>query len=89
MLADAEKRQVREEVVQVWLQKLEAASFEILDVLDKWNITILKSSLIDDDHLKLGANKQNPKPPSGFLVLALHQNPKSPFEFHREQETMV
>ncbi|XP_024039350.1 putative disease resistance protein RGA3 [Citrus clementina] len=37
VLADAERRQVKEEHVRLWLDKLKQASYDIDDVLDEWN----------------------------------------------------
>ncbi|KAL5757762.1 hypothetical protein ACOSP7_020373 [Xanthoceras sorbifolium] len=42
VLADAEKRQVKEKAVGVWLDKLKDASYDMDDVLDEWNTAILK-----------------------------------------------
>ncbi|XVF26906.1 hypothetical protein REPUB_Repub14bG0060700 [Reevesia pubescens] len=52
VLVDAEKRQVKEEVVKVWVNKLQQVSYDIGDVLDEWNSAILKSQ-IQRDHQSL------------------------------------
>ncbi|XVF26901.1 hypothetical protein REPUB_Repub14bG0060300 [Reevesia pubescens] len=52
VLVDAEKRQVKEEVVKLWVNKLQQVSYDIGDVLDEWNSAILKSQ-IQRDHQSL------------------------------------
>ena len=42
VLNDAEKRQVMDEAVKLWLKKLEDVSYEMDDVLDEWNTAIIK-----------------------------------------------
>lgn len=42
VLMDAEKRQVKEGGVRVWLEKLRNISYDMDDVLDEWNISVLK-----------------------------------------------
>lgn len=41
-LEDAEQRQVKEASVRNWLDKLKQKPYELGDVLDEWNIEILK-----------------------------------------------
>lgn len=43
VLADAEQRQVTDAAVGVWLEKLKDVSYDMDDVLDKWNTVILRS----------------------------------------------
>lgn len=45
VLLDAEKRQVKEEAVRHWVDKLKEVSFDIDDVLDEWNTAILRLEL--------------------------------------------
>ncbi|XVF86759.1 hypothetical protein PTKIN_Ptkin18bG0068600 [Pterospermum kingtungense] len=45
VLVDAEKRQVKEQVVKLWLHKLQNVAYDIEDVLDEWNTAILKSQI--------------------------------------------
>uniref|UniRef100_A0A2N9J7Q3 NB-ARC domain-containing protein n=1 Tax=Fagus sylvatica TaxID=28930 RepID=A0A2N9J7Q3_FAGSY len=45
MLNDAEKRQVREEAVKLWLEKLKDACYEMDDVVDEWNTAMIKSEI--------------------------------------------
>ncbi|XVE51989.1 hypothetical protein DITRI_Ditri02bG0084000 [Diplodiscus trichospermus] len=45
VLVDAEKRQVKEQAVKVWLDKLQHVAYDIEDVLDDWNTAILKSQI--------------------------------------------
>ncbi|OMO60088.1 NB-ARC domain-containing protein [Corchorus olitorius] len=42
VLSDAEKRQLKEQAVKVWLEKFQNVSYDIEDVLDEWKIGILK-----------------------------------------------
>ncbi|KAL6334517.1 hypothetical protein AAG906_018008 [Vitis piasezkii] len=44
-VADAEKRQVKEELVKVWLQKLKDIAYQMDDVLDEWSTSLLKSQI--------------------------------------------
>ncbi|XP_022715080.1 putative disease resistance protein RGA3 [Durio zibethinus] len=43
VLIDAEKRQVKEQAVKLWLDKLHNVAYDIEDVLDEWSTAILKS----------------------------------------------
>ncbi|XP_075656990.1 putative disease resistance protein RGA3 [Castanea sativa] len=45
VLNDAEKRQLTEESVKLWLDKLEGVSYEIDDVLDEWNTVMIKAEI--------------------------------------------
>ncbi|KAL4636417.1 hypothetical protein ACB092_03G006700 [Castanea dentata] len=45
VLNDAEKRQLKEESVELWLDKLEGVSYEIDDVLDEWNTVMIKAEI--------------------------------------------
>ncbi|PRQ51031.1 putative P-loop containing nucleoside triphosphate hydrolase, leucine-rich repeat domain, L [Rosa chinensis] len=45
VLKDAEKRQVKEAVVQDWLDKLKQVSYEMDNVLDEWNTESLKQQV--------------------------------------------
>ena len=42
---DAEKRQLKEEKVKLWLDKLEGVSDEIDNVLDEWNTVKIKAEI--------------------------------------------
>ncbi|XP_031248365.1 putative disease resistance protein RGA3 [Pistacia vera] len=42
VLADAENRQVKDNIVRVWLDELKDASYDIDDVLDEWNTKLQK-----------------------------------------------
>ncbi|OMO66544.1 nbs-lrr resistance protein [Corchorus olitorius] len=48
VMADAEKRHLKEEAVKVWLDKLKRISYDIGNVLDEWNTAILKSKIQRD-----------------------------------------
>ena len=45
VLDDAEKRQLMEEAVKLWLKRLKDVSYEIDNVLDEWNTTMIKSEI--------------------------------------------
>ncbi|XP_030959650.1 putative disease resistance protein RGA3 [Quercus lobata] len=45
MLNDAEKRQVKEEAVKLWLDKLKDVSYHMDDVLDEWNTAMIKAEI--------------------------------------------
>ncbi|KAL4607040.1 hypothetical protein ACB092_09G146900 [Castanea dentata] len=45
MLSDAEKRQVKEKAVKLWLDKLKDISYEMDDVLDEWNTVMIKAEV--------------------------------------------
>ncbi|XP_031248253.1 putative disease resistance protein RGA1 isoform X2 [Pistacia vera] len=53
VVADAENRQLKENVVRDWLEKLKNISYDIDDALDEWNTKIL---------LKEAENKYASKP---------------------------
>ncbi|XP_023910153.2 putative disease resistance protein RGA3 [Quercus suber] len=45
VLNDAEKRQLKEEAVKLWLDKLKGISYEMDDVLDEWNTAMIKEEI--------------------------------------------
>ncbi|KAL4636490.1 hypothetical protein ACB092_03G012800 [Castanea dentata] len=45
VLNDAEKRQLKEEAVKLWLDKLKCVSYEMDDVLDEWNTAMIKEEI--------------------------------------------
>ncbi|XP_048420410.1 disease resistance protein RGA2 isoform X1 [Pyrus x bretschneideri] len=45
VLEDAEQRQVKEASVRIWLDQLKDISFEMVDVLDKWNTDMLRQQV--------------------------------------------
>ncbi|XP_034695657.1 putative disease resistance protein RGA3 [Vitis riparia] len=45
VVADAEKRQVKENLVKVWLQRLKDIFYQMDDVLDEWSTSLLKSQI--------------------------------------------
>ncbi|OMO66483.1 Disease resistance protein [Corchorus olitorius] len=53
VLEDAEKRQVMEATVKLWVEKLKDVSYDIDDVLDEWNTSILKQQNSDEDARKV------------------------------------
>lgn len=47
VLIDAEKKQVKEKRVRVWLEQLEAISYDLDDLLDEWNTKICEPKRIE------------------------------------------
>ncbi|XVF85563.1 hypothetical protein PTKIN_Ptkin17bG0127200 [Pterospermum kingtungense] len=45
VLKDAEERHLKEKTVKNWLDKLKEVSYDIDDVLDEWNTSILKRQI--------------------------------------------
>ncbi|KAF3959408.1 hypothetical protein CMV_015776 [Castanea mollissima] len=45
VLEDAEKRQMKEHAVRLWLEKLKDVSYEMDNVLDEWNTAMIKSEI--------------------------------------------
>ncbi|KAL4621619.1 hypothetical protein ACB092_06G242200 [Castanea dentata] len=45
VLEDAEKRQMKEHTVKLWLEKLKDVSYEMDNVLDEWNTAMIKSEI--------------------------------------------
>ena len=45
VLNDAEKRQLKEEAVKLWLDKLKSVSYEVDDVLDEWNTATIREEI--------------------------------------------
>ncbi|CAB4297982.1 unnamed protein product [Prunus armeniaca] len=45
VLEDAERRQVTDQAVKIWLDELKDISYQMVDVLDEWNTDILKQQV--------------------------------------------
>ncbi|XP_048444105.1 putative disease resistance protein RGA3 [Pyrus x bretschneideri] len=45
VLEDAERRQVKDASVRIWLDKLNDISFQMVDVLDEWNTNMLRQQV--------------------------------------------
>ncbi|XVF86757.1 hypothetical protein PTKIN_Ptkin18bG0068400 [Pterospermum kingtungense] len=69
VLVDAEKRQLREQAVKLWLDKLQNVAYDIEDVLDEWNTAILKSQIQSDSSRALVRRT----PPSSISIPRLVQ----------------
>ncbi|XWS16264.1 hypothetical protein CRYUN_Cryun34aG0070200 [Craigia yunnanensis] len=68
VLVDAEKRQVKEQAVKVWLDKLHNVAYDIEDVLDEWNTAILESQIESDESLSsLGRRPLVSRTPSSSI----------------------
>ncbi|XP_031269038.1 disease resistance protein RGA2-like [Pistacia vera] len=49
VLADAEQRQGKEKRLRFWLKKLKNTCYDLEDVLDEWNIAVLKMQVLGAD----------------------------------------
>ncbi|KAL4636649.1 hypothetical protein ACB092_03G024100 [Castanea dentata] len=81
MLNDAEKRQVKEEAVKLWLDKLKDVSYLMDDVLDEWNTAMIKAEIEKqqkDDEEKAetssAAKKRKVWPPISIPNLFQHRD---------------
>lgn len=51
VLNDAEKRQLKEEAVRDWIDKLKGISYDIDDVVDEWRTATVKEEIPGDEHI--------------------------------------
>ncbi|KDO51672.1 hypothetical protein CISIN_1g002044mg [Citrus sinensis] len=60
VLVDAERRQLEELPVRLWLEKLKEASYDMEDMLDEWNTARLKLQIegVDDENCSLVPQKK-------------------------------
>ncbi|XP_023910093.2 putative disease resistance protein RGA3 [Quercus suber] len=62
VLNDAEKRQLKEEAVKLWLDKLKGVSYEMDDVLDEWNTAMIKEEIEkqqkEDENAEISTTKK-------------------------------
>ncbi|KAF3945087.1 hypothetical protein CMV_028497 [Castanea mollissima] len=58
MLNDAEERQVKEEAVRLWLEKLNDVSYEMGDVLDEWNTAKIKADIEKEEEAEASTAKR-------------------------------
>uniref|UniRef100_A0A2N9IPW8 NB-ARC domain-containing protein n=1 Tax=Fagus sylvatica TaxID=28930 RepID=A0A2N9IPW8_FAGSY len=58
VLNDAEKRQVKEEAVKLWLDKLKDVSYEMDDVLDEWNTAMIKADIAKEEEAETSTAKK-------------------------------
>ncbi|KAK6148759.1 hypothetical protein DH2020_016284 [Rehmannia glutinosa] len=74
VLVDAEKRQVKEETVKLWLEKLKDIAYEADDVLSEWVISTQKSEIetLENPNRKVSFSL-NPLPCLGFNKVALRR----------------
>ncbi|KAL0006401.1 hypothetical protein SO802_013962 [Lithocarpus litseifolius] len=61
VLNDAEKRQLKEEAVKLWLDKLKRVSYEMDDVLDEWNTAMIKEEIEKQQKDEEKAETSTPK----------------------------
>uniref|UniRef100_A0A7N2L5U8 Uncharacterized protein n=1 Tax=Quercus lobata TaxID=97700 RepID=A0A7N2L5U8_QUELO len=57
-LNDAEERQVNEEAVRLWLEKLNDVSYEMADVLDEWNTAKIKADIEKEEEAEASTAKR-------------------------------
>ncbi|GLT37662.1 hypothetical protein SLA2020_119660 [Shorea laevis] len=50
LLDDAEEKQMKDESIKIWLERLKEVCYDIEDVLDEWNTAPLKLQLDESDH---------------------------------------
>ncbi|KAJ9692907.1 hypothetical protein PVL29_011829 [Vitis rotundifolia] len=67
VVADAEKRQMKEELVKVWLERLKDIAYQMDDVLDEWSTSILKSQIERADSPSMSKKKVSSCIPSPFI----------------------
>ncbi|KAF2301032.1 hypothetical protein GH714_019430 [Hevea brasiliensis] len=51
VLVDAEDRQVKDDAIKLWMQKLKNISYDMDDVLDEWTTAIQKSQIMGDERV--------------------------------------
>ena len=51
VLMDAEKRQLKEDAVKLWLDELKDVSYDVDSVLDEWSTAVLKSEIDQGEHI--------------------------------------
>uniref|UniRef100_A0A2N9H4Z2 NB-ARC domain-containing protein n=1 Tax=Fagus sylvatica TaxID=28930 RepID=A0A2N9H4Z2_FAGSY len=68
VLNDAEKRQLNEEAVKLWLDKLKDVFYEMDDVLDEWNTAMIKADITKQgkEEESSTAKKRKVWPPINF-----------------------
>ncbi|XP_030958474.1 putative disease resistance protein RGA4 [Quercus lobata] len=79
VLNDAEKRQLKEEAVKLWLDKLKRVSYEMYDVLDEWNTAMIKEEIekqqkVEEKAQTSTAQKRKVLPNFNFSVPNFFQN---------------
>ena len=57
-LNDAEERQVKEKAVKLWLEKLNDVSYEMADVLDRWNTAKIKADIEKEEKAETSTAKR-------------------------------
>ncbi|KAL9462040.1 hypothetical protein AB3S75_000105 [Citrus x aurantiifolia] len=58
VLVDADRRQMAEEPVRLWLEKLKYASYDMEDALDEWNTARVKLQIERVDNTALAPRKR-------------------------------
>jgi len=57
VFADAEERQLKDQLVKHWLDQLKDVSYDMDDILDEWGTTIAKSKMKVNEHPRKTAKK--------------------------------
>ncbi|XVF25084.1 hypothetical protein REPUB_Repub13aG0183400 [Reevesia pubescens] len=77
ILVDAEKRQLKEQAIKVWLDQVQNVSYDIEDVLDEWKIAILKLKIARSQRSStsrvLSKVRSWIPSPSSFITTAIHR----------------
>ena len=68
VLNDAEKRQVTEETVKLWLKKLKDACYNMNDVIDEWNTAMIKSTIKKEEENVDNAHPVMKKKVRSFII---------------------
>nr|XP_023875188.1 putative disease resistance RPP13-like protein 1 [Quercus suber] len=68
VLNDAEKRQVTEETVKLWLEKLKDACYKMNDVIDEWNTAMIKSTIKKEEENVDNAHPVMKKKVRSFII---------------------
>ena len=58
MLNDAEKRQVKEEAMKLWIDELKDVSYQVDDVLDEWNTAKIKADIEKEEEAETSTAKR-------------------------------
>jgi len=57
VFADAEERQLKDQLIKHWLDQLKDVSYDMDDILDEWGTAIVKSKMKVNEHPRMTAKK--------------------------------
>ncbi|XP_057997922.1 putative disease resistance protein RGA3 [Hevea brasiliensis] len=75
VLVDAENRQVKDDAIKLWMQKLKNISYDMDDVLDEWTTAIQKSQIMGDERVWVKGRDQEQKAIVEKLLTGSSQTP--------------